>query len=208
MPTEPSSIPSRTPIVFDDFNGEGNLTDNWILSSPEGADLQAHRQIYAKSGKLNLVVSPTNSINGADATLTPILPDQTIQKVSMEMALVSQKGLFADGAAYLILSDAKGNEGRLWMGPGATGRPGHGYSICVRGLCEASDMFHAYPVSLGSEYMAEASVDEVGELYIHLGNLAASAEGFGPITNFKFYLSSDPKRNFHVTVDDIRITYN
>jgi hypothetical protein len=78
-------------------------------------------------------------------------------------------------------------------------------------LCRQGEDFatQQYPVDKGREYAVRTSVDEAGNLqFVVSENSSATAPDFGPITNFRFYLFSDPERDFHVAVDDIWITYN
>ena len=209
--TAPTS-PSDVRILFDDFSGP-DLNDKWTLTSTDGSDPQAQQQIYSRDGKLNLVVSPTNSPSGANATLTPRLPNRVIKEISLKMSLVSQTGP-SDGAAYLILSNRLGRENRLWMGPDADAKPTLGYYICEneKSLCHnraEATTDQQYLVEKGLDYNVVASVDQAGSLQFNVTeNFSASAPNFGPITQFRFYLFSDPKRNFHVTVDDVWITYS
>jgi hypothetical protein len=218
--TEPSSSPpSHTPStpteeLFDDFNGDLNL-NKWTLTRLQGSDQeQLPHQIYTKDGRLNLEVSPSNSAAGVNVEVRAKLPpDRTIKKISMKMALVSQKG-GSDGATYLIVSSAKGRENRLWMGPNGDNEPTLGYYICEneKSLChqrKESNTDQQYPLEKGREFMVEAVADPDRDLHLDvIDHSSALAPGGAPIKSFKFYLFSDPGRSFRVTVDGVWITYN
>jgi hypothetical protein len=184
---------------------------------------QLPNQIYTKDGKLHLVVTPKNSATEVNVEVKSILPrDKAIKKISMKMALVRQDG-HSDGAGYLITSNTRGRENRVWMGPNWNASPTLGYYICEdeneKVLCREKEGAELYQYALdeGVEYSVEAvmdeSVDQGRDLNFtvieHSGveNSSANAPSGGPIKNFKFYLFSDPGRDFHMTVDDILITY-
>jgi hypothetical protein len=109
---EPTASPG-TADLFDDFNDGLDLSERWTLSSSDGSDPEASRQIYVEGGKLHLDVGTA----GVNAELKAILPTEaTIKKLSMKMTLVSHEGS-SDGAAYLIISSAQNRENRVWLGP-------------------------------------------------------------------------------------------
>jgi hypothetical protein len=114
----------------------------------QGSDeKQLPHQIYTKDGRLNLEVSPANSAGGVNVELRAKLPsERVIQKISMKMALVSQKG-GSDGAAYLIVSSAKGRENRLWMGPDGDSEPTLGYYICENEQACATSERNRIPIN-------------------------------------------------------------
>jgi hypothetical protein len=104
-----------------------------------------------------------------------------------------------------------GREDRLWMGSYSDGQPSLGYYTCQNGPCSQGTDYttQQYPVEKGREYGVNASVDQSGSLHFRaVENSSATAPNFGPISNFRFYLFSEPKRNFHVTVDNVWVTYD
>lgn len=200
-----SRFPSK---LFDDFDTGLN---KWILTSSDGNDPQMSGQVYT-DGKLHLEVTPSNSFDGVNATLTPMLANRPIRRISMNMALVRQVG-GSDGAAYLIISSEKGREHRLWMGPNGAGEPTLGYYICHVGTChQRSEAItdQQYPIKIGNQLRVDAFVNQAGGLQFNVNGdpLASTPPDREPITNFKFYLFSDPERDFHVTVDEVRIAYD
>jgi hypothetical protein len=217
-PPSPSGGPSKTEPPteepFDDFSGDLNL-NKWTLTRLQGSDeKQVPHQIYTKVGRLNLEVSPANSAHGVNVELRAKLPaDRSIRKISMKMALVSQKG-GSDGAAYLIVSSARGRENRLWMGPNGDNEPTLGYYICEneKSLChrrKESITDQQYPLEKGREFLVEVVADPDGDLHFDvIDHSSALAPGGGPIKNFRLYLFSDADRSFHVTVDDVKIAYS
>jgi hypothetical protein len=202
--------------LFDDFSGDKLDPARWTWSSSDKSDPQARRQIYIKDGKLHLVVCPDNSATEVNATLAPILPGRPIKTISMKMALVSQEG-GSEGAASLIVLSKRGREQRLWMGPNGEDNPALGYYICKHGTCHdkvGAELVGQQTLQIGPEFAVEAVVNEDGGLRFNVsGHTSASAsQDQEPITNFNFYLYSDPRpneprRNFQVTIDDVRITY-
>jgi hypothetical protein len=57
--------------------------------------------------------------------------------------------------------------------------------------------------------MVEVVADPDGDLHFDvIDHSSALAPGGGPIKNFRLYLFSDADRSFHVTVDDVKITYS
>ena len=214
-PTSPSpSASAATEVLFDDFNSPAD--DKWTLSG--GPDpKQLSKQIYTAGGRLHLVVSPENSAEGADAELKAKLPsDWTITKISVKMTLERQYGK-SDGAAYLSILSFEERENRAWMGPGGENQnlPMLGFCRGVEDGCEGEGE-DQHEIRLGQQYQIEAIAtrkDSNSKRYLtfhvigHEDWEAYVKPDAGEIRSFRFYVSSDPKRDFHVTVDEIRITY-
>jgi len=195
-----------TAEIFDDFNGDLDLAHKWSLNVPEA---QTRHQVYVSGGKLHLQVTTDNSASGVDATLTPILPPaRAIMAVSFTMTLVSQDGR-SDGAAYLIVSSQRGREHRLWMGPDGDKQPAVGYYICSRDACADRDQYDHSQGKLEKGRAYTVNVTNVGGVKFDVSGyppVIAPADDV-PLDGFRFYLSSDAGRNFHVSIDDLRITY-
>jgi hypothetical protein len=197
---------STKEILFDDFR---HGLDKWTVTVAKGSNPVALGQIHANDGKLHLGV--LNNSDEVKATLWPKLPSgKTITKISMKMSLVRQEGN-SDGAAYLNVLSAQGRNQRLWMGPDGDGNPALGYYICNVGLCTDRDSQYLSQYSLikEHEYTVEALLNPEGGLQFNVSEQpSASAErDLAPMTNFAFELAGNPKSNFEVTIDDVRITY-
>lgn len=200
-------------ILFDDFE-EGFDSQKWELTSPGGIDPRALRQLYVQGGKLHLVVSPKNSADGANAIMKPILPkdvihpNATIDKISMKLVLVSQRG-GRDGAAYPIVSRRTSPILRAWVGPNDKKEPAVGYSLCNDNTCRDPKDSDYSLIEKGREYKLEAFVTTNGGVQFNLDGqrFAVSAPDRRGIRAFSLYLFSEPKRDFHVTIDDVIITY-
>ena len=132
------------------------------------------------------------------------------------MTLVSQRG-GSDGAAYLIFSSPLDRMHRAWMGPNDKKQPAVGYDMCNPNACQgakyADGKYNYRLVEEGREYTLEAFMNSKRRLQFNLDwqliTEAALGRGArrGAIREFEFYLFSNPKRNFHVTLDDVWITY-
>jgi hypothetical protein len=209
------ATPSPTEVLFDDFNSETLADDKWTLSPLPGSDpKQLHKQIYTAGGKLHLVVSPENSATRVRAELKARFPsDWAITKISVKMTLERQRGT-STGAAYLSISSFEDRENRAWMGPDDE------RDLPLLGFCQRSpdacDIVDQYEISLGQEYQIEAvATQKDSNSKRHLNFHVAEHEDWeayappdsGEIRSFRFVLSSNPKKDFHVTVDEIRITY-
>jgi hypothetical protein len=197
---------STKEVLLDDFR---HGLDKWTVTTAEGPDPVALGQIHANDGRLHLGV--LNNSDAVKATLWPKLPPgKTITKISMKMSLVRQEGN-SDGAAYLNVLSAQGRNQRLWMGPDEDGNPALGYYICNVGLCPDRDPQYLSQHSLikEHEYTVDALLNPEGGLQFNVSEQpSASAErDLAPMTNFAFELAGDPKSNFEVTIDDVRITY-
>lgn len=214
--SKPSPTPSPAEVIFDDFNTTLEDDKNWTLSAVHGHDAkQLPDQIYTKDGKLHLEVTPKNSVDGVGAELRAKFPsDWTITKISVKMTLERQKGR-SDGAAYLSLSSFENRENRAWMGPG-----GENQNLPMLGFCQLfddqCDIASQYQIRKGEKYQIDAVTtkqDSNSQRYLnfHVGGHepwgAYFEPGSGEIRSFRFYVSSDPKRDFHVTVDDVLVSY-
>jgi hypothetical protein len=213
------STRSPTEVPFDDFNSKLQDDKNWTLSPVYDSDpKQLPKQIYTEGGKLHLKVSPENSPTGANAELKAKFPSEwTITKISVKMTLERQQGK-SDGGAYLSISSFEDRENRAWMGPGGDNQdvPMLGYKHCPQfdTGCRNIDQ-HQIPV--GEEYQIEAvatrTPDTRDKRYLnfhvtgHEDWGAYAPPDSGEIRSFRFYLFSDAKRDFHVSVDEVIITY-
>jgi hypothetical protein len=195
-------------VLFDDFNGKVIDRDKWTLTGLKGVDPESAKHIYVKDGKLHLGVSPKNSKHDVSATMTPLLPSGDITKITMKMELSRLKGR-STGAAYLVVLNSWGPKQRLWMGPDEDGNPSVGYYMCNELQCPDPDTKNLtqHPLEPKREFTVEA-FERYGDLtFAVTGHEGAGVENVGPISSFSFEVKSDPHRNFEVTVDDIRVTY-
>ena len=124
----------------------------------------------------------------------------------------------SDGGAYLSISSSDDRENRVWMGPGGDNQdiPMLGYKFCPQfdAKCEGVDQ---HQIVEKQEYQIEAVATEKEPGSNQRGlefNVGGHKEwstyaqpDSGDITSFRFYLFSDAKRDFDVTVDQVRITY-
>jgi hypothetical protein len=80
---------------------------------------------------------------------------------------------------------------------------------------DGAELVGQQSLQIAPEFAVEAVVNQDGVLQFNVsGHGSASAtQDIKPVNDFNFYLFSDPRpneprRNFHVTVDDVRITYD
>jgi len=216
-PSSPSPTPSSTEVLFDDFNGEAIDRNKWARNPVYDSDpKQLPKQIYIEGGKLHLEVSPENSPTVANAELKAKFPsDWTITKISVKMTLERQRGR-SDGAAHLSISSFDDRETRAWMGPGGENQniPMLGYESCPQFDTKCT-IINQREILIGQEYQIDAVANQKDSKSKRHLDFQVSGEDWGAyakadageIRSFRFYLFSDPKRDFHVTVDEIRITY-
>jgi hypothetical protein len=210
-----SRATSPTEVLFDDFNSGIFADDKWTLSPLYDSDpKQLHKQIYIEGGKLHLEVSPENSANNVNAELEAKFPsDWTITKISVKMTIERQHGT-SDGGAYLSIWSFEDRENRAWLGPDTDqDRPFLGF--CQLAGDDCNSLFD-HEIRFGQEYQIEAVTnqkDSNSKRYLnfhvsgHESWEAYARPDSGEIRSFRFFVSGDAKEDFHVTVDEIRITY-
>jgi hypothetical protein len=213
-PHEPStnpSAPQAEAVLFDDFHEGRLLESRWTVASLNDADPLTQRQIYVVTGKLHLQVTKDNSRSGANAYLSPVLPERKIKSIVMKMALVSQEG-GSEGAAYLIVASAQGREHRIFLGPGMGSQPVAGIYVCRSGTCEDKEgakLAKQMVIPKNKEFDVTVEVTRSSQLRLSVDGYPAvlTLPEPDPLATFKLYLYSDPKKTFDVSVDDIRISY-
>lgn len=208
----PATAPGQDPtdaspefIMFDDFNGSEINTSKWKVStSKENTDPP-----YVKNGKLHLRVTQQDGKGNLSTNLQARLQGAAITNVSFEMALEFRKEGSAGGGYAKVLSEG-GRQHKLALKPGS-GSPNFNYYICEKTAC--SDKYDDFdhprsdPIRAEQTYLVHIYQDDHGWIFEVDGFPPVPAPGEdGPIDSLEFSLFSHGEP-FHVTVDNVRVTY-
>jgi hypothetical protein len=206
-PEKPWRPPPGRGQLFDDFSNGLDLRRRWRLTSRDKSDPQASRQIFVQDDKLHLHTGRADIV----AQLEPKLsPNTSIRRVSVKIALVSQKGV--NGWVSLVVSSYLGvAQNIITMRPIADDRAVFHYSMSAKGRTTSD-----FPIERGVEYLLEAvSTPGWGFHFVLTGpDMVKHSSVYAlpkskPIVIFGFEIRGGAARDrhFHVDVDEVRITY-
>lgn len=204
--TAPSEVPTVTSpeILFDNFNDPNIDTKKWeVLTSKEVPP-------YVANGKLHFKVTQSDGQGNLSANLRAMLQGP-ITDVRFELTLVNSERESTGGEYTKVFSEG-GRQHKLVLRPTGSDSPNLDYYICDKAACDNhtyNDFRHEYrrPIRARQPYQVHIHQDNHGWMFEVEGFPPVTAPGEdGPIARLEFALFSHGNP-FHITVDNVRVTY-
>lgn len=199
------SGPTPPATICDDFNDGVLDKSRWLLDSDSPG------VVVVENGRLNFVARVSAGepdTVGASITMLPVGLD--IRDIGWNATLVSYAGNVPGGVGLEITLQS-GRDLSVDVGPGPNG-PEVEFWICPTNSCGGA--YEEYDHPGGGLFPSGLDIPmrvvdrgEIIDFYVDGFLYLVQLVGDDPIREVKFYLYADPGSEFHVTIDDVCITY-